>query len=41
MLRCQFEKFPRATGQTITVSKEHYEDISEMPLDLGVQILKI
>lgn len=40
-VRCQFEKFPRATGQTIIVSKEHYEDISEMPLDLGVHILKI
>lgn len=41
LVRCQFEKFPRATGQTIIVSKEHYEDISEMPLDLGVHILKI
>lgn len=40
-VRCQFEKFPRATGQTIIVSKEHYEDISEMPLELGVHILKI
>ncbi|QUI24114.1 HIT family protein [Vallitalea pronyensis] len=40
-VRCQFEKYPRATGQTIIVSKEHYEDISEMPLDLGVHILKI
>jgi len=41
LVRCQFEKFPRATVQTIIVSKEHYEDISEMPLDLGVHILKI
>jgi diadenosine tetraphosphate (Ap4A) HIT family hydrolase len=41
LVRCQFEKFPRATGQTIIVSKEHYEDISEMPLNLGVHILKI
>ncbi len=40
-VRCQFEKYPRATGQTIIVSKEHYEDISEMPLDLGTHILKI
>ncbi len=40
-VRCQFEKkYPRATGQTIIVSKDHYEDISEMPLDLGVHILK-
>jgi len=31
LIRCQFEKYPRATGQTIIVSKEHYEDISEMP----------
>lgn len=41
LVRCQFEKFPRATGQTIIVSKKHYEDISEMPLDLGIHILKI
>ena len=40
-VRCQFEKYPRATGQTIIVSKEHYEDISEMPLELGTHILKI
>ncbi|GKX66938.1 HIT family protein [Inconstantimicrobium mannanitabidum] len=40
-VRCQFEKYPRATGQTIIVSKEHYEDISEMPLELGTYILKI
>lgn len=40
-VRCQFEKFPRATGQTIIVSKNHYEDISEMPIELGTHILKI
>ncbi|MGN1029554.1 MAG: HIT family protein, partial [Bacilli bacterium] len=40
-VRCQFEKFPRATGQTTIVAKEHYEDISEMPLELGTHILKI
>lgn len=31
LVRCQFEKYPKVTGQTIIVSKEHYEDISEMP----------
>lgn len=41
LIRCQFEKYPRATGQTIIVSKEHYEDISEMPLELGTYILKM
>lgn len=40
-VRCQFERFPRATGQTTIVSKSHYEDISEMPLDLGTHILKV
>ena len=40
-VRCQFEKYPRATGHTIIVAKEHYEDISEMPIELGVHILKI
>lgn len=41
LVRCQFEKFPRAVGQTIIISKEHYEDISEMPLELGTHILKL
>jgi len=41
LVRCQFEKYPRATGQTIIVSKHHYEDISEMPIDLGTHILKL
>jgi len=41
LISCQFEKYPRATGQTIIVSKEHYEDISEMPLELGTYILKM
>ena len=41
LIRCQFEKFPRAVGQTIIVSKQHYEDISEMQLDLGTHILRI
>lgn len=41
LVRCQFEKYPRATGQTIIVSKEHYEDISEMPLELGTYILRV
>ncbi len=39
LVRCQFEKYPRATGQTIIVSKHHYEDISEMPIDLGTHII--
>lgn len=40
-VRCLFEKYPKATGHTIIVAKEHYEDISEMPLELGIHILKI
>lgn len=41
LVRCQFEKYPRATGHTVIVAKAHYEDISEMPLELGIHILKI
>jgi len=33
LIRCQFERYPRANGQTIIVAKDHYEDISEMPLE--------
>lgn len=39
-IRCQFEKFPRVLGQTIIVTREHYEDMLEMPLDLGTYILQ-
>ncbi len=41
LIRCQFERYPRVSGQTIIVSREHYEDISEMPLELGTYILKM
>lgn len=41
LIRCQFEKYPRAMGQTIIVAKDHYEDMSEMPIELGTYILKI
>jgi diadenosine tetraphosphate (Ap4A) HIT family hydrolase len=41
LVRCQFEKYPRTIGQTIIVTKQHYEDISEMPLEIGTYILKI
>lgn len=41
LIRCQFEKYPRVNGQTIIVTREHYEDISEMPLELGTYILKV
>lgn len=40
-IMCQFETFPRALGQTTVVCKEHYEDVSEMPLELGTHILKV
>ena len=41
LIRCQFEKYPRAMGQTIIVAKDHYEDMSEMPIELGTYILKM
>lgn len=40
-IRCQFEKYPRVNGQTIIISREHYEDMSEMPLELGTYILDV
>jgi diadenosine tetraphosphate (Ap4A) HIT family hydrolase len=38
---CLFEKYPRAVGHTIILSKEHYEDISNMPIELGTHIFEI
>ena len=38
---CLFEQYPRAVGHTIILTKAHYEDISEMPIELGTHILDI
>ncbi len=38
---CLFEKYPRAVGHTIILSKEHYEDISDMPIELGTHIFEV
>lgn len=38
---CLFEKYPRALGHTIILSKAHYEDISDMPIELGTHILVV
>jgi diadenosine tetraphosphate (Ap4A) HIT family hydrolase len=38
---CLFEKYPRAIGHTIILTKDHYEDISEMPIEIGTHILKV
>ncbi|MBN2797241.1 MAG: HIT family protein [Clostridia bacterium] len=38
---CLFEQYPRAVGHTIILTKEHYEDISEMPIELGTHILSV
>ena len=38
---CLFEKYARAVGHTIILSKEHYEDISDMPIELGTHIFEV
>ncbi len=38
---CLLEHYPRNPGHTIIVTKQHYEDISEMPLELGTHILRV
>jgi len=40
-IMCLFEQYPRALGHTIILTKVHYEDISEMPLDLGRHIFDL
>ena len=40
-VRCQFEKFPRATGQTTIVAKDHYEDISLCNFIIAFDIFNI
>lgn len=38
---CFLEQYPRNPGHTIILVKNHYEDISEMPEDIGIDVIKI
>ena len=38
---CLLEAYPRGIGHTIILSRAHYADIAEMPLDLGYHMLRI
>src|SRR3712207_5022369 len=40
-LVCLLEMFPRASGHTIILSKEHYADIADMPVELGCHIMRV
>lgn len=35
------ETYPRGTGHTIIISKEHYADITDMPVELGCHIITV
>jgi diadenosine tetraphosphate (Ap4A) HIT family hydrolase len=35
------DDYPRNPGHSILLTKHHYEDLSEMPLELGTHILKV
>ena len=38
---CFLEKYPRTSGHTIILVKEHYEDISEMTDEIGAHVMKV
>ncbi len=38
---CLLEMYPRGIGHTIIVSKEHYADIADMPVELGCHIARV
>ncbi len=40
-LICLLESYPRGLGHTILLSRKHYEDISEMPVELGCHFVLI
>ena len=37
---CFLEEYPRTPGHTIILAKEHYEDISEMPIEVGTAVME-
>lgn len=37
---CFLEEYPRTAAHTIILAKEHYEDISEMPLEVGTAVME-
>lgn len=37
---CFLEEYPRTPGHTIILAKEHYEDISEMPVEVGTAVME-
>ena len=41
LLSCFLESFPRNPGHTIILVKSHFEDISELPLDLGAKVFAV
>lgn len=40
LIQCFLEEYPRTPGHTIILIKQHYEDISEMPLFIGTQVIE-
>ncbi len=38
---CMLEGYPRNEGHTIVLMKNHYEDISELPEDVGAHVMEI
>jgi len=41
LLSCFLESFPRNPGHTIILIKPHFEDISELPLDIGAKVYPV
>jgi diadenosine tetraphosphate (Ap4A) HIT family hydrolase len=41
LLACHLETYPRGVGHTMLVSRAHYADIAEMPIDLGCHIVRV
>jgi histidine triad (HIT) family protein len=41
LLSCFLESFPRNPGHTIILVKPHFEDISQLPLELGAKVFTV
>jgi histidine triad (HIT) family protein len=40
-ITCHLETYPRGIGHTIILSRAHYADIADMPVDLGCHIMRV
>ena len=41
LVTCHLETYPRGVGHTIILSRAHYAEIADMPVELGCHIVRV